>query len=350
MRVHFFTKGDETAGSSRLRAFFVADYLKRLGMDTVVHNPSTMLASTTRWPKKFTLLVQYARILRSIKKGDVIFLQRTIYNKYFLVLIVLYRLTFRRKMVFDFDDAVYLHSPFRTKLLCRLSDAVIVAYYTSQEWARAYNANVHMIPTSIPFETYAKERKELRAAPDEWLIGWVGNGVDQLVNLKLLAPAFAKLLKQGRRFKFRIIGALGYRPLYDFFTELLGDRAEFIDALDWTKPEAVIQEIRKFDISVVPLVLDEWNRGKYSLKALETMSLGIPTVIMGTEGARQVIQDGQNGFLATEPEEWASALSRIMDMDAAAYAAMGDKARATVKEGYSLESNVPKIRDIIVNL
>lgn len=147
MKVHFFTKGDETAGSSRLRAFFVARYLERLGMESEVHSPSTVLTSTTRWPRKFSLLVQYVRILSSIHKNDVIFLQRTIYNKYFLVLIVCYRLFFRRKIIFDFDDAVYLHSPFRTKLLCRISDAVIVAFFNSQEWAYTYNKNVYMIPT-----------------------------------------------------------------------------------------------------------------------------------------------------------------------------------------------------------
>ncbi|MGH7141082.1 MAG: glycosyltransferase family 4 protein, partial [Minisyncoccia bacterium] len=286
-------------------------------------------------------------ILWAVRKDDVIFLQRTIYNKYFLVLIVVYRFITRRKMVFDFDDAVYVHSPFRTKLLCRISDAVIVAYYTSEEWARAYNKNVYMIPTSIPFGMFSKERKKLAAMPDEWLIGWIGNGVDQLVNLKLLAPAFTDLLKHGRRFKFRIIGALGHKPLYDFFIELLGDKAEFVDALDWTRPETVIEEVKKFDISVVPLVRNEWNRGKYSLKALESMSLGIPTVIMGTEGAAHVIQNGINGFLATTTQEWVSALVRIMDMDAATYAGMGERGRQTVKEGYSLEVNVPKIKNIL---
>lgn len=350
MVVHFFTKGDKTAGSSRLRAFFVADYLNQLGVQTVVHDPSTVLVSTTAWPRKFLLLVQYVKILSSIKSDDVIFLQRTIYNKYFLILIVLYRFFFRRKMVFDFDDAVYLHSPFRTKLLCRISDAVIVAYYSSQEWARSYNKNVHMVPTSIPFKIYSQERKAFVAKPDEWILGWIGNGVDQFVNLQIIGSALARLRAEGRKFKFRIIGALEYQPLYEYFTNLLGDNVEFIDALDWTKPELIVQEIKKFDISVVPLVTDEWNRGKYSLKALESMSLGIPTIIMATEGARRVIRGGENGFLATTTDEWVAAISAIMDMDIAAYMKMGESARTTVEKEYSLEANVPKIKKIILSL
>ncbi len=350
MKVHFFTKGDEAAGSSRLRAFFVARYLERLGVEAVVHSPSTVQASATRWPKKIAVLAQYVRILWSIRKDDVIFLQRTIYNKYFLILIVLYRMTFHRKMIFDFDDAVYVHSPFRTKLLCRISDAVIVAFYSSQDWARAYNKNVHMIPTSIPFEIYARQSKDYSRVGSPWIIGWIGNGVDQFVNLKLLGPVFEQLKKSEIPFKFRIIGALGYQPLYQYFGELLGDDAEFIDKLDWKNPEAIIAEVKKFDISVVPLVLDEWNRGKYSLKALESMSLGIPTIIMATEGAKRVIEDGVNGFLATTTEDWVEALSTVMHMDSATYQAMGQKGKETVRDGYSLEANVPKIKDIIFHL
>ncbi|MGH7141427.1 MAG: hypothetical protein ACREGH_02225, partial [Minisyncoccia bacterium] len=63
MTVHFFTKGDATAGSSRLRAFFVAESLQQLGVNAVVHNPSTMLVSATRWPRKFFSLAAYLHIL-----------------------------------------------------------------------------------------------------------------------------------------------------------------------------------------------------------------------------------------------------------------------------------------------
>lgn len=350
MVVHFFTKGDKTAGSSRLRAFFVAQFLERDGVLTVVHDPSVVSVSETRWPKKFFMLVRYLRILRTVKRGDVIFLQRTIYNKYFLVLIVLYRLIFRRKMIFDFDDAVYLHSPFRTKLLCFISDAVIVAYFSSEAWVKKYNKNVHMIPTSIPFEIYAQEKKDYKHSNEPWIIGWIGNGMDQYVNLQLLGPVFKKLKEQNIDFVFRIVGSLQYKPLHDLFSSILGDKVEFIDKLDWSKPEVIIKEIKKFDISVVPLVKDEWNRGKYSLKAIETMSLGIPTVVTDTDGAKNLIKNGQNGFLASNTDEWVGNLVKITDMQPDAYRDMGQLARNTIQSDYSLESNVPRIKEIILNL
>ena len=348
--VHFFTKGDKIAGSSRLRAFFVADYLNNLGVQTVVHDPSTVLVSTTAWPRKFFLLVRYVKILLSIKADDVIFLQRTIYNKYFLILIVLCRVFFRRKMIFDFDDAVYLHSPFRTKLLCKISDAVIVAYYTSQSWAKSYNKNVFMIPTSIPFSVYAKEEKDYVYPRTPLLIGWIGNGVDQFVNLQLLGPVFEELKKQGVQFRFRLIGSLGYVPLYDFFTSILGNNVEFIDSLDWTRPENVIGEIKKFDVSVVPLVQDEWNRGKYSLKAIESMSLGVPTIVMSTDGARFLIKNGENGFLASSTSEWVDRIKTLSKMDSLSYEKIGRAGKNTIAEEYSLEANVPKIKDIIFSI
>lgn len=350
MIIHFFTKGDRGAGSSRLRAFFVADYLNNLGCNTVVHSPSTLQASQTRWPRKITLLWEYLKIIKNIDKDDVIFLQRTLYNKYFLIIISIYKLIFRRKMIFDFDDAMYVYLPYKTAWLSWISDAVIVAFKNSQTWAGRFNNNVYYVPTSIPFEIYSRQKKSFSNIKKPWVIGWIGNAHDQFVNLKLLGPALFKLKKNNISFKFRLIGAIEYKPVYEYFQNLLGENVEFIDSLEWGKPEVVIDEIIKFDISLVPLVFDEWNRGKYSLKALESMALGIPTVVSATDGAKELIQNETNGFLVQDEADWVNAIMKIMSMDKNAYEELGLSGRKTVEELYSLEANVPKIKNIIYSL
>ncbi|MBI3631725.1 MAG: hypothetical protein HY219_02570, partial [Candidatus Staskawiczbacteria bacterium] len=86
--IHFFTKGDKNCGSSRQRAFLVAEKMTQQGIKTIVHEPSNELISKTRWPGKFKLLKATLVNLLQIKHGDIIFLQRTIYNKYFLIFVV----------------------------------------------------------------------------------------------------------------------------------------------------------------------------------------------------------------------------------------------------------------------
>ncbi len=112
MTIHFFTKGGKNAGSSRQRAFLIVEELNKKAIKSIVHEPPLILVSKVHWPKKFKLILQYLKIFAQIKKNDIVFLQRTIYNKYFFILIILYKLIFRRKMIFDFDDAIYLHSFF----------------------------------------------------------------------------------------------------------------------------------------------------------------------------------------------------------------------------------------------
>ena len=159
MTIHFFTKGDKNAGSSRQRAFFVAEELNKKNIKAIVHQPPLVLTSEAPWPKKSKLIFQYLKIFTQIKKTDIIFLQRAIYNKYFFILIVLHKLIFRRKMIFDFDDAIYQHSFLKTKILTKLADVIIVGSHSLRDWAKQYNKNVYIVPTCVKFEKYKKFHK-----------------------------------------------------------------------------------------------------------------------------------------------------------------------------------------------
>src|SRR3989338_9066163 len=145
MTVHFFTFSDEKAGTSRQRAFRVADELNARGMHTVVHRPSAIEMSATAWPRKWALIVQLIRALASVKKGDIIYNQRALSNKYFFVLLAAYVFLFRRKMIFDIDDPIFLHSFFKTMVFTRFADAVVVNHHALADWARQYNDNVHIV-------------------------------------------------------------------------------------------------------------------------------------------------------------------------------------------------------------
>jgi glycosyltransferase involved in cell wall biosynthesis len=66
------------------------------------------------------------------------------------------------------------------------------------------------------------------------------------------------------------------------------------------------------------------------------MSLAIPTVCSDVGMNREVILDGENGFLVSTEEDWFKALERLID-DEALRVKSGALARETVVMKYSME-------------
>src|SRR3972149_5754782 len=193
MTIHFFTFSDERAGTSRQRAFRVAEELNARGVHTVVHLPSAVEMSATAWPRKGILILQLLRALASVKKGDIVYNQRAISNKYFFVLLATYVFLFRRTMIFDIDDPIFLHSFFKTMVFTRLADAVVVNHHALVDWVRPYNANVHIMHISLNFGEYKKFEHDYTVARSPLVIGWSGAGVEHRFNLALLAGVFKEL-------------------------------------------------------------------------------------------------------------------------------------------------------------
>lgn len=351
MTVHFFTFSDARSGTSRQRAFRIAEELRACGVATDIHWPPVLLISNTNWPQKFSLIVATIRSLFSIKKGDVVYLQRTIANKYFSVIMVGYLLLFRRKVVFDFDDPVYVHSFFKTKVFTQIADAVTVCTHGQAEWARKYNSNVHIFHISVDFPKYQKFTKDYTQVQSPLTIGWVGVGPEHIRNLELLVPVFKKLLVKTKiPFKFVLIGAVKNKKVYSLFQDIPGLNVEFIDALDWTNSESVPRELRKFDIGVLPHLSDgEWNGNKTSLKNLEYMACGVATICSNFGEMPYVITDEVNGYLASTETEWVEKLDKLLS-DAELREKLGRAGQKTVKEEYSFDVLIPRVIELINSL
>lgn len=67
------------------------------------------------------------------------------------------------------------------------------------------------------------------------------------------------------------------------------------------------------DIMVVPLVDDTYNRCKSQIKWLEASSAGIPGVWQDIRQYREVIKQGENGFLAKYEDDWYKSIKEMID-------------------------------------
>lgn len=351
MTIHFFTFSDFISPSSRQRGFYIAEELRKRGFSTVIHTPTVLSMSSTPWPRKALLIMQTIHSLFSIKKRDIVFLQRTVYNKYFFVIMVVYLFFSRRKMIFDFDDPIYTHNFLKTKVFSQMADAIIVCTHGQAQWARQFNNNVHIVHIAIDPSPYEKFTKDYSSPIKKPVIGWLGTGPEHFHNFPILVSALRRLsARKDTPFRFVLIGAFENKKIYDLFQQIPDLDVRFIDKLVYTDSESAPKEIRKFDIGVVPHQIEGvWNKGKTSMKILEYMACAVPAVVSSFGEMPYIIQDGVNGFVAASEDEWVEKLTLLLN-DRALRKRLGRAGQQTVKERYSFDAIVPQIVRVIRTL
>jgi glycosyltransferase involved in cell wall biosynthesis len=266
---------------------------------------------------------------------DVIFL----YREALMTRSMRYELKFRKsraKLIFDFDDSVWLPNvseanrrwswmkdASKTSKLIGLSDLVFAGNAYLADYAKPFNSNTLIVPTTIDTDEYLPKPQVASNGPV--VIGWSGS-ITTIQHFKYAIPAL-KVLKEkyGDRIAIRVIGDGSY-----------SEASLGVQGLPWKKATE-LDDLRAMDIGIMPLPDDEWARGKCGLKGLQYMALGLPTIMSPVGVNSEIIQDGQDGFLATPTEEWVEKISRLVD-DAELRARMGAAARKTVVDRYSLNA------------
>ena len=357
LRVLFLTLYPETMPSSRLRVFQYLPYLKEAGIEARVlpalPEPwfSRFYFSNSRW----THLVQFGveaflgleRILQG-RNYDVVFIQKGILSTN---LRGLDRLLARSgaPLVFDLDDLMYgrSHTEFRSPLLRWVQDpdqtkkissqarAVIVGNQFLKEEALRYNPNVFMIPTPVDTNRFSPQEKPVRKNSEEIILGWIG----METTLPYLFPLQEVFFQLSRRFSIRLklitrIGRLRH-PFEGYPVEIT----------PWSY-ETEVREMADFDIGVMPLPQEQWSEGKCGLKLLQYMAMGLPSVASATGANRDILDEGQDGFLANTPGEWTRKLSLLIE-NKELRKKMGERARSKALENYSLEKTAQKLIKVL---
>jgi glycosyltransferase involved in cell wall biosynthesis len=247
----------------------------------------------------------------------------------------------RVPLVFDFDDAIFvryrspangwlslLKAPGKTRTICKLASHVMVGNHYLAEYARAFNRNVTVVPTTIDTDTYRVKSARETAIP---VIGWTGS-YSTVQHLDLLRDVLREL---GRleRFRLRVIGPSSY--------SLEGVDVEVVPWRSHTEA----QDLAEADIGVMPLPDEPWSRGKCGCKALQYMGLGIPAVCSPVGVNTDLISDGDNGFLAHSAEEWITKLALLL-RSPQLRRKVGLAGRKTVENGFSAASQVPRVHEV----
>ncbi len=247
-------------------------------------------------------------------------------------------------IIFDFDDAIFMtdvskaNERFKwakfsgkTADICRLSTGITVGNEYLAEYARRYNDNVHVVPTSIDTNRY--QPIENKPENERVIIGWTGSSTSQY-HLEEFEPVLAELVKRRSDIEIRVIS--NREPAFKSVPYVWRE---------WSAATEV-EETSRFDIGIMPLPDNDWTRGKCAAKALICMSLGIPAICSDVGANREVVKHGANGFLAKTPEQWLNCFDALID-DRALRNRFGAAARQTVVENYSMKKCGELFADVV---
>lgn len=88
------------------------------------------------------------------------------------------------------------------------------------------------------------------------------------------------------------------------------------------------------DVGINPMSVGPWTRGKSSLKVMQYMALGIPSVCVRYDFSEAFIRDGENGLLAETDREWEEAVLRLLT-DSALRERIGRAGRETIRSDFT---------------
>jgi glycosyltransferase involved in cell wall biosynthesis len=332
--LYIFTKSEIGAGGSRHRAFFVANFLKKNGHELKLIIPPIYRKETPRMQARF----EYLKTIFSLRKSDTVLLQNPIFSKYFILCICIVKVIFRPTLVFDFDDATWVQNPIAPRVMAFFSDKYIVASHYLANWKNIQGKPIMVMPNLVDYELAMKYR--VARSDKKIVLGWIGGAPLSLHNLKILVPVFEKLVSDGVSFKFLLIGTLGSDEVVKTFS-LRGMDFEFVDRLDWGKEGEIQKANSRFDIGLCPLVDNESNRGRCSLKVLDYMASSIPVIASPIGENEYFIENNVTGYLPSSTEDWVESIKKLISDDVLRDKMGKSSFNKLVKE-YSYQSNIDK--------
>ena len=323
-RILFLIPSSDIIPSGKVRVLNYLHYLREYSVNCKVlnyHHPFISKFCMRRNPKGRILFLLYRITRRLLRYVDVVY-QRWIeiklifsakrYETILIQWVTPSRHFIRRllkqnpNLIFDYDDAVFLISEIDTNFILAKSKVVIAGNQYLKDYAKTFNENVVVIPSSIPMHKFDLCRNKFeRFQHSQIVIGWIGSQ-STLFHLEILKEVFETL---GKKYKLqlKLIGVgTGRSPI------LPKGNLEII-TIPFYNEEEMIRYAMSFDIGIGPLKEIQAARGKTGLKMLVYMAASLPVICSPIGGNLEVVMDGINGFFASNPKEWFEKLSLLIE-------------------------------------
>lgn len=348
MRLLMLPRYDRLGASSRLRMLQYVPQLQAQGFEVDVAPllddgyVSDLYAGRVSVAKVARAYLRRLRQIFTARHYDVVWVEKELWP-WLPAPLELMGLPASTPVVADYDDAVFHRydqhrSGIVRHLLGRKIDAVMRRAdrvtagneYLAAHARTAGSPNVDWLPTVVDLECYPVHTQ--KSDTQEVVIGWIGSPATADY-LQMLVPV---LLELGYHHRIRCL-AIGARP-----DQVQGTPFE---AVEWHEVQEVAL-LGELDIGVMPLPDAPWERGKCGYKLIQYMACGLPVVASPVGVNDVIVTAGENGFLASNAEEWIDALQQLI-ADPELRNRMGRAGRRKVEDVYSLQAQAPRLAKIL---
>lgn len=352
MTLHFFHRYDRIAASFRARCECYAPYLDNAGIPYQFHS---LLDKTYLHTKYVSGNFSFWRVLKAyfrrvfellnLNQDDVVIVHLELFP-YFPGIFEKYLRSRGIRLIYDFDDPFYHHYDQhryriirwllgnKVRKIIRHATAVIAGNNYLKEYAASEQRSAIIIPSVIDLDRYVSV-KHFIPANDEFIIGWIGTP-STLPHLRSAENALKQFCRDHKA-KIVLIGS-GTVGMEDFPA----------DIRPWSE-SSEISDILEFDVGIMPLPDNSFNRGKGGMKIMQYMACGIPTIASPIGFNCEIIKHGLNGFLATSDEEWISCLKKLYEQPLLRQS-MGAAGRETIVNNYCLQVTATRFMQLLKSL
>ncbi len=241
---------------------------------------------------------------------------------------------FRKKIIYDFDDAIWIADTnsgkitrwikafWKIKYICKWAYKCSCGNNYLCDFASQFNDHVIYMPTCVDTEKGHYKIKE-HSNSSKLVIGWTGSH-STLKYLDEMLPVFNKLKNQVD-FDFLVIANKAPDVKFENF--------KFIK---WNQ-DTENEDLLKMDIGIMPLHHDKWSEGKCGFKLIQYLACGIPALASPVGVNKVIIEENKNGFLCNSEEDWVQKLFTLLE-NSELRNKMGAAGRNKIVNEYSIQS------------
>jgi glycosyltransferase involved in cell wall biosynthesis len=353
MKLLFLTRYASNGASSRYRSFQYFPFLEQAGFECQVEpffDEAYLIhryqSGSAHVGDVFRAFLRRLAVLLTVRSYELVVIEYELIP-YFPAILERWLFLLGVSYLVDYDDAIFhRYDAHRIKLVrfflgqkiagvIRKASVVTAGNNYLANYARRSGASrVEIIPTVIDLQRYPL-LPAMSYAGMPIVIGWIGSPTTAKY-LKDIAPVLAEVCAGGRGV-VRLIGS---------GKVILPDVPVFV--VPWDESTEVT-ELQKFDIGIMPLPDEPWERGKCGFKLIQYMACGLPIVGSPVGVNCEIIDQGVNGYLAATHTEWVMALNALLT-DAELRQRMGSAGRKQVELVYSLQVTGPKLAELITTI
>jgi glycosyltransferase involved in cell wall biosynthesis len=307
------------------------------------------------WRRKVRYnLIAFRRLIKESKR-NVFFMQRLNYHTPAVLLAGLLR---KSIMIFDCDDWNIRENPeyylgffpsskmeFATRQVARHAGVCIASSRFLESYLSRFNKKTYYLPTGVDTELFYPRSG---TNSSKIFFSWTGTVYhpEMRDNLLFILSCFSELAGEFDNIFLHLAGEGKY---YDELRNQAA-RHQFADRIkfySWMPSEDIPQHLAGINIGLLPLIQDSYfNRAKSPTKLFEYMAMGKAVVCSRTGEAKDIVEDGETGLLASGRGEFVAKM-RLLVLDAKLREEMGYKAVKRIKEKYSLSALGKELYSII---